>query len=297
MITMDLKGITWMGNLYHKFENMCLEAEDMIYQDTVKYIENQMQAVGESVKKLYADVTRDLLLPSSCDLDDKVASEFPTDQSSDAGFCKMSDEFTSSFEDSVKGNNFISCSRQYVQSMDIKSDLGIDEDQAKNKMAATKISHGAVSVSKPDSAEVTRLLASAGDCCYEIKNASIEQFANDPVLVKSVEKKQMNTSSSSGALFGEPDGHKTRQEDQLKLEETCVMVTRDELQFVHKQGVNANTNKKRLRPFSLSKSARKKEYEELAVLHGKSEKVKRDCAENQKKLLLPSISEHEWELV
>ncbi|KAE9592981.1 hypothetical protein Lalb_Chr19g0134931 [Lupinus albus] len=73
MITMDLKGITWVGNLYHKFESMCLEAEDMIYQDTVKYIENQMQAVGESVKKLYADVTRDLLLPSSCDFDDKTA--------------------------------------------------------------------------------------------------------------------------------------------------------------------------------------------------------------------------------
>ncbi|KAE9592982.1 hypothetical protein Lalb_Chr19g0134941 [Lupinus albus] len=138
----------------------------------------------------------------------------------------------------------------------------------------------------------------------------------------------MNTSSSSGSvLFGEPDdfsmdrtidsddcysmvvlsypdarssdltkigtflkqGHKTRQEDKLKLEETCVMVIGDELQFVHKQeGGNVNTNKTQ-RSFSLSKPARKKEYEELAVLHGKSEKVKR--------LLLPTISEPEWELV
>lgn len=32
MITMDVKGITWVGNMYQKFENMCLEVEDMMYE-------------------------------------------------------------------------------------------------------------------------------------------------------------------------------------------------------------------------------------------------------------------------
>jgi len=32
MITMDVKGITWVGNMYQKFENMFLEAEDVMYE-------------------------------------------------------------------------------------------------------------------------------------------------------------------------------------------------------------------------------------------------------------------------
>ncbi|KAK7257372.1 hypothetical protein RIF29_31301 [Crotalaria pallida] len=391
MITMDVKGITWVGNLYQKFENMCLEAQDVIYQDTVDFIENQMQAVGESVKKLSAEVMRDLLLPPSCDLDDKVASELRADQCPDAGFDKKpnqgfkerplkadakqttkdtmidhhvdndatrpvsydgtceTDVFMSSSGDSVKGSNFIPRSRQYVGSMDIKSNLGTDENQVNKKKGATEIfgeitlaetnrcktsqscrpssenhnQNHAASVSKPASAEVTRL-PSAADCCYEIEDVSTEQFPNIPVLVKSVEQKQMNTCCSSAVLFGEQDGfsmdrtidsddcsssmavlshseqgHKATQGDESKLEETCVIVTGDELKFLGKEGGNVKTNKKKKRQsFSLSKkSARKQEYEELAVWHRNSEKVKGDCVEDQKKMLLPSISDPEWELI
>lgn len=32
MITMDMKGISWVGNVYQKFEAMCLEVEENIYQ-------------------------------------------------------------------------------------------------------------------------------------------------------------------------------------------------------------------------------------------------------------------------
>ncbi|XP_022739493.1 uncharacterized protein LOC111291766 isoform X2 [Durio zibethinus] len=66
---MDLKGITWVGQVYQKFEAMCLEVEEVMYQDTVKYVEDQVQTVGASVKKFYSDVMQDvmqdLLLPSS----------------------------------------------------------------------------------------------------------------------------------------------------------------------------------------------------------------------------------------
>ncbi|KAK1567855.1 hypothetical protein Q3G72_017497 [Acer saccharum] len=65
---MDLKGITWVGHVYQKFETMCLEVEDIMYQDTVKYVENQVQTVGASVKKFYSDVMQDILPPSSMDL-------------------------------------------------------------------------------------------------------------------------------------------------------------------------------------------------------------------------------------
>lgn len=29
---MDLKGLAWIGNLYEKFEAMCLEVEEVMYQ-------------------------------------------------------------------------------------------------------------------------------------------------------------------------------------------------------------------------------------------------------------------------
>ncbi|KAE9599913.1 hypothetical protein Lal_00046347 [Lupinus albus] len=354
-MAMDVKGITWVGNIYQKFENMCLEeVEDKMFEDAVKYVENQMQTVGESVKKIYSDVMHDLLLPSSCDLDEKITSELPIDQYTDNGFCKkefqgsekitIKDGTKQASEDSrinrdnddditlvascdtdalfravsgncIKGDNFISHAK-HVGNTNVAKSLGCDESQKDKKMPASNVvseitmletdacrisqscehSHNnqnpAVTVSKQDSAEITRLASVA---------TSDENIPDVLVLVKLVEEKEMNTRSSSCALFGDLDetwildaakidtalDHGHKQDDEQKLEETCVMVTRDELRLV--PGSILETNKKKTRqPFSLSKkSSRKQEYKELAILHGN----------NAKGLLLPDISEAEWELL
>ncbi|KAJ9550356.1 hypothetical protein OSB04_014401 [Centaurea solstitialis] len=73
MDSMDLKGIAWVGNIYQKFEAMCLEVEEAMCQETAKYVENQVQTVGASMKRFCSDVVQDLLPPSSKDLS-KVAS-------------------------------------------------------------------------------------------------------------------------------------------------------------------------------------------------------------------------------
>ncbi|KAL2331637.1 hypothetical protein Fmac_019218 [Flemingia macrophylla] len=410
-MAMDVKGITWVGNIFQKFEDIYVEVEDAVFEETVKYIGNQMQTVGESVKKIYSEVMQDLLSPSACDVDETSASELPTDQYIDAGLSKKSFQgykkmavkadtnqtiedsrtshdvvhaeyydsdalFMSGSCNSVKGNTFISHESRYVGSTGIKSDLGGRENQNKNMPAsktASKISSSktdkcstsqscelsrvnqnhAATVSKSASAEVTRS-ASIADSCNEIENASTEEIPDVLALAESVEEKEMHSNSHSstvvsGDLTGvtmvrtiQPDnysfsyykilashpeisetrgfdvakvgtwikqGHKTmQQDDELKVEETCVMVTRDELlQSIPNAGSNliAIKNKKR-QPFSLSKkAARRKEYEELAILHGNNEKDKGDCAEHlcstlqddHNKLLLPDISEPEWELL
>ncbi|XVE86359.1 hypothetical protein DITRI_Ditri18aG0028800 [Diplodiscus trichospermus] len=84
MINMDLKGRTWVGHVYQKFEAMCLEVEEVMCQDTVKYVEDQVQTVGASVKKFYSDVMQDmmqdLLLPSSLEpLKAVAASDIPVE--------------------------------------------------------------------------------------------------------------------------------------------------------------------------------------------------------------------------
>ncbi|XP_019458686.1 PREDICTED: uncharacterized protein LOC109358724 isoform X3 [Lupinus angustifolius] len=341
-MAMDVKGITWVGNIYQKFENMCLEeVEDKMFEDAVKYVENQMQSVGESVKKIYSDVMHDLLPPSSCDLDEKITSELPIDQYTDDGFCKkefqgsenitVKDDTKQTSEDSrINRDNDITL----VASCD--TDALFDESQKDTKVPASIVvseitlletgacrtsqscehsndnQNPAVTVSKPDFAEVTRLASVA---------ASDEDIPNVMVLVKLTEAKEMDKCYSSCALFGDLDetwildaaktdtalDHGHKQDNEQKLEETCVMVTRDELRLFPKTAASLKTNKKNTRQsFSLSKkSSRKQEYKELAILHGNNAKGKGDCMENlcptlmkdQETLLLPDISEAEWELL
>lgn len=32
MMAMDAKGIAWVGDIYQRFENMCLEVEDTMFE-------------------------------------------------------------------------------------------------------------------------------------------------------------------------------------------------------------------------------------------------------------------------
>lgn len=57
-------------------------------QDTVNYVENKVQNVGESVKKFYSDVMQDLLPPSSFDPVKVPASDLPVERYSNVGIYK-----------------------------------------------------------------------------------------------------------------------------------------------------------------------------------------------------------------
>ncbi|CAJ2668746.1 unnamed protein product [Trifolium pratense] len=265
---MDVKGINWVGDMYQKFENMCLEAEDIMYEDTVEYIETQIQTVGDSVKKLYSDIVGDLIPSISCILDEKEDSELPIDQQhTDAGFCKKPVQnsmeryakvntklkqtnnglridhnadnnnvihktgalFKPSSRSYVKKSNIVSRPRQYVGSMDIKSNLSIDVNKVNEKMAATKIFNELTSA-EPD----TRMPPLCSEILNEDQNhkASVSKPASDVVARLSSEEKQIGASSYDKKC------HNTMQEDHLKLEETCVMVTGDDLQLIAKEIAN-----------------------------------------------------------
>lgn len=65
MPIMDLKhkGIAWAGSFYQKLESVCQEVDGFVSKDTVKYVENQLQNMGGSVKKFCSDVVQDVLPP------------------------------------------------------------------------------------------------------------------------------------------------------------------------------------------------------------------------------------------
>ncbi|GLT51645.1 hypothetical protein SLA2020_250410 [Shorea laevis] len=58
---LKLKGTSWAGNFYHKFEKVCNGVDNM---EAVKYFENQVQTMGQNMKKFCSDVISDMLHPS-----------------------------------------------------------------------------------------------------------------------------------------------------------------------------------------------------------------------------------------
>lgn len=82
---MDLKGITWVGDFYQKFEARLLEVEEIMCEEAVKYVENQMQTVSGNVRKFYSDVMQDLCSPDSEDPANGAVSKLPVDLGADVG--------------------------------------------------------------------------------------------------------------------------------------------------------------------------------------------------------------------
>ncbi|OIT38421.1 PREDICTED: uncharacterized protein LOC109239436 isoform X1 [Nicotiana attenuata] len=66
-----IRSKSWIGNIYHKFEAVCQEVDGFVTKDTVKYVENQVQTVGASMKKLYSGVVQDFHIP----IDDHIIRE------------------------------------------------------------------------------------------------------------------------------------------------------------------------------------------------------------------------------
>ncbi|KAI9093398.1 hypothetical protein K1719_027412 [Acacia pycnantha] len=304
MITMDVKGITWVANIYQKFENMCLEAEEMIHEE--------MHTVGEGVKKFYDDVMEDLL-PPSCDLDEREMADF-IDQ-----------------DPILDAHNTIIFHKERPQKLDIKQrkDLRMNHEADKDVTCAasyeTEIgtcrtlssnvmneNHEvplcpAATISNQSLAEV-RMSDLVSDCCGE--NDSSEEIPGLPIFDNEpADEKEMNVSSSSSGLqsgevndgwnfefdfMTENDPEAMGKGGELKLDQSCVMVSEDELRSIPMAGDNPKANKKKMRRvFSFGrKCGRKQEYEQLVAWHEKREEGKGDCVEDSE-----AACESDWEVL
>lgn len=61
------KGLSWIDLMYQKFEAICEEVDKdhtLLMQETTKYVENQVSAVGTNVQKFFADFMEDILPPA-----------------------------------------------------------------------------------------------------------------------------------------------------------------------------------------------------------------------------------------
>ncbi|KAK9922710.1 hypothetical protein M0R45_031160 [Rubus argutus] len=415
MITMDVKGVTWVGCVYEKFESMCLEVEENMYQDTVKFVEDQVQTVGESVKKFYADVMQDMLCNSSLDPEDISASGFPVEHYSEYDNYKKSkirkkkehvrvsvEEVNGDSElisvvdrdvddtrlfhrqhvyDSCKRSSGgcvkVACSDLYtrqdeemrifnnknlvVKETPIKEKLpgvntAIGKDFSRVSLSCSESSHENCDASCDQPDKVITSSTAGGLTCDSMRDSCVTSNASQCtddvsidcrsshmiVLDKSDGKRWKEVlESSTGGLSSELNGfspsgplplekyadkevsacnpggsdnsgvdviesnvdvHGTetiQQSDKSKLEETCVMVSGEELDFVHHMVAKCKPYKKKNSKIFTSRmsSARKQEYEQLALWHGHHTKSFSESGEESKKSPTHDFCESEWEIL
>nr|XP_011466949.1 PREDICTED: uncharacterized protein LOC101303722 isoform X2 [Fragaria vesca subsp. vesca] len=381
MITMDVKGITWVGCVYEKFESMCLEVEENMYEDTVKFVEDQVQTVGESVKKFYADVMQDLLCDSSLDRDDVSAGGFPVEHYSDVDNSKSKirkkKEHVKAGVEEVKGDSEVisavlkdvdhtglfhrqrvydsctkssgncaklACSRQDHGVRSCNKKIVVRETPIKDRLPGANTAVGkdfsreslsscsefsnedrdtscdqpdeVITPSKPpegmrcDSMSESCVVANASQCTGD--DVSVNCQSSDMIVLDNSDGKRWNElldSSIGGSINPSMDAiesnigtHGTeiiQQSDKPKLEETCVMVSGEDLHFVHHTVANYKPYKKKIpKAFtSRTSSARKQEYEQLALWHGHHTKSILEGGEESKKSPTHDFCESEWEIL
>ncbi|KAJ8761445.1 hypothetical protein K2173_001577 [Erythroxylum novogranatense] len=75
------KGITWAGNIYQKFEDMCLGMDDVLFQE-FEYVGDKLQVMGSNVRQFCSDFAQvlpqsfvDVVQGAAADSSTNVASE------------------------------------------------------------------------------------------------------------------------------------------------------------------------------------------------------------------------------
>eukprot|EP00249_Psilotum_nudum_P012762 c23964_g1_i2 orf=538-1266(-) len=68
----SVKEFSWIDRMYQKLESICVEVDknpNLLFQETTKYVENQMNAVRSNVRKFCTELIEDLLPPLSLSSD------------------------------------------------------------------------------------------------------------------------------------------------------------------------------------------------------------------------------------
>ncbi|KAF7146225.1 hypothetical protein RHSIM_Rhsim04G0073900 [Rhododendron simsii] len=251
MITMEAEGITWVGDIYHKFEAMCLEVEEVVCEDTVKYVENQVQSVGATVKKFYSDVIQDLLPP--LDLSELPSADLSLNRCGDFGVYKTPEASINAPMCREIADNHESCdqiSRTSYSDTDMGGDMRVGETFC-NDAVHSSVSIADASIENPTDmilpvepceAKETELRSSysidrpgtcknSGGIFPEELNAGGDTLNEEDTLSHRGRSGEWNSNSNLVDNCGlvEIGIDTIKQIEHLKLEETCILVDGDQL--------------------------------------------------------------------
>ncbi|XP_022864709.1 uncharacterized protein LOC111384634 isoform X1 [Olea europaea var. sylvestris] len=319
---MDFKGLAWADNVYEKFEAMCLEVEEVMRQDTVKYVENQVQKVGINVKKLYSEIMQDLLPLSGVDPVKVAAGDVSL---SPCAHLDMNEKPKAMLENSD------------LKKESTEDKLNADEDVGKklslsglgDKRGTSLLCNLRESCVPPsDQTNVmlsTDLVGSCNSVDAVITNDSIikapatfldvdgdvvsqqgSNISSNKCDIKSVAEDKFDVGVIHNDEVVEPRADILEQYDKSNLEESCVMVEGDMLRFFLQETAKQKSFKKKIREAFLSKLiSRKPEYHKLFVQYGNRDGMEAtemvipgsNKVSDNAKLQGLNFSDSDWELL
>ncbi|OMO76275.1 hypothetical protein CCACVL1_15800 [Corchorus capsularis] len=255
----ESKGIAWVGNIYQKFEAMCMEVDDMICEDTFRYVENHLQTVGANVKQFCTDLMEDVLSSSPTDSEKELKSS-PV-QNAGVKVYENSKVNVDEEKELIHSSSAKELKSSPVQNAGVKgyenSNVNVDEGkEVIHASAAESIEDVHFGLSSEQSTEdegsLTHCSGSipcesvtlAQVCKNEIPD--IESILNDA----SVE----TTEDASHKSVTKLELAAVPSFDKVKLEESCIIIDSTELHSLSNEAGERRSYKKKLRDAFSSKS-------------------------------------------
>ncbi|KAL2476681.1 Uncharacterized protein Adt_37417 [Abeliophyllum distichum] len=261
----------WAGNIYEKFEAMCLEVEEVMYQDSVKYMENQVQKVGVSVKKFYSEIMQDLLPPSCVDPVKVAASNlslnpcahsdmYKKPKASMLGNSKLKKEST---EDKETADEDVG-KKLSLSGLGDKSDTSSLCKMKESCVAPGMFLDGDVVSQQGSNTSSHKIKSQQGSNTSNIKSGIEEVIISDEGVEDNFDIDVIHNNEAV-----EQRADITKEDEKSKLEESCVLVEGDKLRFSTLGPGRQKSYKKKIREAFLSKlRSRKEEYGNLVVQYG-----------------------------
>ncbi|KAK8664671.1 hypothetical protein V6N13_084449 [Hibiscus sabdariffa] len=223
------KGMAWFGDMYQKFEAMCMEVDAIVCQETLRYVESQLQTVGSNVQQFCIELIEELLPLSPTD----PVEDLDSNQVQNAGALAYEDSNVSAAEDHSRTEPVeVSC----VISVE-GIDSGLSSKQTTEDMHPSAHSSGA---------------ALSGPVILAILT---QAFNNEP---------QDNDSSADNTSLDSME--ETPLSDKIKLEESYIIVESSEVHSLYNEVRKRRSCKKMIREAFFSKLRLAKWHDLMSAL-------------------------------
>ncbi|XWS15828.1 hypothetical protein CRYUN_Cryun34aG0035100 [Craigia yunnanensis] len=269
------KGIAWVGNIYQKFEAMCMEVDDVVCQETFNYVENQLQTVGANVKQFCSELMLEVL-PSS-----------PT---------KSVEELNSSL---VQNDGVTACE---------ESNISVDEDHSQKELGHSSSLESVENVhfgfsleqGKEDESSLAHWSGSIPSDSVILAPACKNELWDIDSTLDHTSLESTEEASHKSVSKEELEAVPVPSFDQVKLEESCIMVNSSELQSLSNESGERRSYKKKFRQaFSskLSRSAKRDNEQHVESSKEKGNGVGLSSETNKSESQDMEFCESDWEII
>ncbi|XVF25660.1 hypothetical protein REPUB_Repub13aG0232700 [Reevesia pubescens] len=223
------KSIAWVGNIYQKFEAMCMEVDDLVCQETLKYVEDHLQTVGANVKQFCTEFMHEML-PSS-----------PTNSVEELSSSLVQNVGATAYEDSNISVDEDHSQKELIDSSSVASVedvyFGLSSEQSTEDESALAHSSGSI----PSGSVI---LAQA--CKNELQD--FDSTLDDTSLESMEEASHKSVSKVELEYVPVPSF------DKVNLEESCIIVDSSELHSLSNEAGERKSYKKKFKEAFSSKS-------------------------------------------